>query len=54
MLGVEVNGLTVHKYSSSACVNMRVASTNRLSPEAGLGSGEWTKVAGAIGGLATG
>jgi len=32
-LWVEVIGLWVCKYSSSACVNMHVASIDRLSPE---------------------
>ena len=54
MLWVEVVGLWVWKYSSSTCVNMHVTSINQLSPEAGQGSGEWTKAVGAVGGLATG
>jgi len=33
---------------------LRVAATNGLSPETGRGSGEWTKAAGAVEGLATG
>jgi len=41
LLGVEVVGLTVRKYSSSACVNMRVASTNRLSPRGRSGVWVW-------------
>jgi len=40
--------------TSSACVNLCVVATNGLSPETSWGSGEWTKVAGAVGGLATG
>jgi len=54
LLGVEVISKNVRKYSSSACVNLHVAATNGLSPETSRGSGEWTKVAGAVGGLATG
>src|SRR5882724_13443784 len=54
LLGVGVISRNVHRYSSSACVNLCVVATNGLSPETGQGSGEWTKVAGAIGGLATG
>ena len=53
-LAVEVIGWNVHKYSSSARVNLCVAATNGLSPETGWGSGEWMKVAGGVRGLATG
>ena len=53
LLRVEVVSWNVRKYSS-ACMNLPVVATNGLSPETGQGSGEWTKVAGAIGGLATG
>ena len=51
---VEVIGQNMCKYSSSARVNLCVVATNGLSPETGQGSGEWTKVTGAVGGLATG
>ena len=51
---VEVVGQNVHKYSSPTRVNLCVAATNGLSPETGQGSGECTKVAGAVRGLATG
>ena len=51
---VKVIGQNMHKYSSSARVNLCVAATNGLSPEIGWGSGKWMKVAGAVGGLATG
>src|SRR5882724_11648226 len=44
----------MHKYSSSAWVNLCVTVTNGLSPELGQGSGEWMNIAGTVGGLATG
>ena len=53
-LAVEVIGQNVHKYSSSARVNLCVMATNGLSPEIGRGSGEWMNIAGTVGGLATG
>ena len=51
---VKVIGGNVCKYSSSTSVNLCVTATNRLSPTISWGSGEWTKVAGAVRGLATG
>jgi len=53
-LAVEVIGQNMRKYSSSSRVNLCVAATRGLSPEIGRGSGEWTKVAGAIGVWVTG
>ena len=54
MFAVEVIGQNVCKYSSSARVNLCVAATRGLSPVIGQGSGEWTKVAGAVGVRVTG
>src|SRR5882724_6895922 len=51
---VEVVGQNVHKYSSSTRVNLWVTATRGLSPAISQGSGEWTKVAGAIGVWITG
>ena len=39
----------MRKYSSSARVNLCVVATKGLSPAISQGSGEWTKVAGAVG-----
>ena len=51
---VEVVGRNVCKYSSSTRVNLFVMATKGLSPAISRGSGEWTKVAGAIGVRVTG
>ena len=44
----------VRRYSSSAGVNLQVVNAIGLSPVIGWGFGEWMKVVGAGGGLATG
>ena len=54
MLAVEVIGQNVCKYSSSTRVNLCVVATKGLSPAISWGSGEWTKVAGAVGVRVTG
>ena len=42
------------RYSSSTGINLRVIDAIGLSPVIGQGFGEWMKVVGAVGGLATG